>query len=133
VHGWHLKAGFPPIETKRSESEVLFAKQNVIMQNNPTNIKSDKLRALAKDLTREEPRAPDEEIGGFPKAARVLDKCRASLVGLQGEYQFGCPFDQSFFQETVISQEDFKEFVATGASDAEVGEWLGKNAHAPTH
>jgi hypothetical protein len=98
-----------------------------------TDTKTDKLRRLAKDLGQEEPRSSDEEIDGFPKAARVLDKCRASLLGLHGEYQFGCPFDQSFFQENGITQEDFKDIVATGATDEEVGEWLRRNAHPHVH
>ena len=83
-----------------------------------------KLEALAKDLGREEPRHANEELGGFKGAARCLDKCRATLVGRNGDFRYGCPMDQMFFEEAGIDANDFKEFVATGAADAEVEEWL---------
>ena len=85
---------------------------------------SDKVKALARDLTREEPRSPYEELGGEQFAARALDKCRATLAGCAGEYKFGCPMDQHFFTETGIDENEFKEFVATGASDEEVARWI---------
>ena len=87
-----------------------------------------KLRQFGKDLRRQEPRDADETLAGFEGAARCLDKCRASLLGLEGEYQYGCPMDQSFFREAGISKEEFREIVASGASDEEVEEWL--TAHA---
>ena len=83
-----------------------------------------KVRELARDLRREEPRSAYDELGGEPYASRALDKCRATLVGTNGDYQFGCPLDQHFFQETGIDQQRFADFVATGASDFEVGEWI---------
>lgn len=92
----------------------------------------DDLKALAKDLRQEEPRPADEELGGLEGGARVLDKCRASLVGWEGEYEFGCPFDQSFARNAGIDLNDFKDIVATGASDDEVASWLRQNAHAPS-
>lgn len=36
---------------------------------------SDKLRLLARDLTREFPRSPRETLGGYVIAARAVDKC----------------------------------------------------------
>jgi hypothetical protein len=51
----------------------------------------EKLKGLAKDLRNEEPRYASKELAGFQGAARCLDKCRASLLGWQGEYQYGCP------------------------------------------
>ena len=89
-----------------------------------------KVKELARDLRREEPRAAEEELGGEPMAARTLDKCRAALVGWNGEYRFGCPMDQHLFEETGISQADFQTFVATGATDDEVGEWVAQHAGA---
>ena len=79
---------------------------------------------LAKDLRKQEPRSPDEELGGFPLAARCLDKCRATLVGWLGDYTYGCPMDQEFLTAAGISAGEFKAFVATGATDAEVGQWI---------
>jgi hypothetical protein len=88
----------------------------------------EKVRELARDLRMEEPRSAYDELGGEPYAARALDKCRAMLAGTNGEYEFGCPLDQHFFAETGIDMERFAEFVATGASDLEVGQWIREQA-----
>ncbi|MGN6552919.1 MAG: DUF5069 domain-containing protein [Verrucomicrobiota bacterium] len=91
----------------------------------------DDLKQLAKDLRQEEPRPADLELGGLEGGARVLDKCRATLVGTEGEFQFGCPFDQSFARNAGIDLNEFKDIVATGASDEEVADWLRLNARSP--
>lgn len=90
-----------------------------------------KLKKLAKDLRKEEPRHASARLGGFEGAARCLDKCRATLVGWQGEFSYGCPMDQMFFLEAGIDKEQFKDIVATGASDDEVEQWLKENAGRP--
>lgn len=87
-----------------------------------------RVKQLARDLRKEEPRPAHEELGGESHAARCLDKCRASLVGWSGEYVFGCPMDQHFFQETGINSEEFRSMVATGATDEEVGRWIEEHA-----
>ena len=84
----------------------------------------------AKDLRREEPRSPEEKLGGFSLAARCVDKCRATLVGTQGDYSYGCPMDQKFLNAAGIGAEELKAFVATGASDEEVAAWIQEHAHA---
>jgi len=89
---------------------------------------SEKLKTLAKDLTKDFPRSPREMIGGYVLAARMLDKCRATLNGTVGEYHFNCPLDNVFLSFTGINADEFKDFVATGANDEEVGEWI--KAHA---
>ncbi len=61
-------------------------------------------------------------------AARALDKCRATLANSNGEYHFNCPLDNIFFDFAGISGEDFKSFVATGATDGEVEEWIAQHA-----
>jgi hypothetical protein len=94
------------------------------------NTNLDNVRKHARDLRREEPRSPSEELGGFELAARCLDKCRATLVGWQGEYLYGCPMDQEFLSTSGIDQEDFKAFVATGATDTEVDGWIREHAAA---
>ena len=83
-----------------------------------------KLRTLAKDLRTDEPRHVSARLAGFEGAARCLDKCRASLLGWQGDYQYGCPMDQMFFREAGIDKDEFKNLVATGAADVEVERWL---------
>jgi hypothetical protein len=86
------------------------------------------VKKLAKDLRREEPRDPSERLGGLEKAARCLDKCRATLVGQQGDFIYGCPMDRSFLDKAGVGVEEFKQFVATGANDAEVENWLQERA-----
>ncbi|HEY9688101.1 MAG TPA: DUF5069 domain-containing protein [Coleofasciculaceae cyanobacterium] len=85
---------------------------------------SDKLKSLAKDLTKDFPRSPRETLGGYVIAGRTLDKCRSTLAGINGEYHFNCALDKIFFEFAGISAEDFQNFVATGATDEEVGAWI---------
>lgn len=86
------------------------------------------LKLLAKDLTKEYPRSPRETLAGYVIAARMLDKCRAVLAGTAGEYHFDCPLDNQFLGFTGIGAEQFKAFVATGATDAEVATWIEQNS-----
>lgn len=94
----------------------------------PTVVVSEKLKSLAKDLTRDFPRSPRETLGGYVLAARMLDKCRATLNQTNGEYHFNCPLDKRILEFTGIDADAFKDFVATGASDQEVGEWIKSHA-----
>jgi Domain of unknown function (DUF5069) len=61
-------------------------------------------------------------------AARALDKCRAVLVGWEGDYHSNCPLDQTWLKFAEIAYGAFRLFVASGATDDEVAEWIGKNA-----
>ena len=88
----------------------------------------DKLKLLAKDLTKEFPRSPRELLAGYVITARAVDKCRAVLVGTAGEYHSGCPLDAMFLDFAGIAYDQFKEFVATGATDAEIADWIQKTA-----
>jgi hypothetical protein len=97
-----------------------------LTQANPVKPSVKALNAL--DLSKEPPRSPRETLGGYIIAARVLDKCRAHLSGTPGEYDFDCFMDNLFFDFTGIQAEDFKTFVATGASDEAVGEWIREHA-----
>lgn len=92
----------------------------------------EKVKRLARDLRTEEPRSAEAELAGYPLAARCLDKCRASLVGWQGEFMYNCPMDQQFLSEAELDAEEFKQFVSTGASDQEVADWIKEHAHART-
>lgn len=89
---------------------------------------NEKLKLLAKDLSKSVPRSARETLGGYVIAARTLDKCRAVLAGTEGEYHFDCPLDNFFFGFAEIKGDDFKAFVATGATDGEVAEWIQQNA-----
>jgi len=67
-------------------------------------------------------------LAGYVIAGRVLDKCRAVIAGTNGEYNFDCPLDNTFLSFTGIMADDFKEFVATGATDEQVAGWIKANA-----
>ena len=82
----------------------------------------------AKDLTKDYPRSPRETLAGYVIAARAVDKCRAVLAGTGGDYHSGCPVDALFLDFAEIPYEKFRNFVATGATDTEIGEWIQKNA-----
>lgn len=86
------------------------------------------VKKLAKDLRSQEPRDPSDKLAGFEKAARCVDKCRATLVGQHGEFIYGCPMDRSFLSSVGLGVEEFKQLVATGATDQEIETWLQQNS-----
>lgn len=86
------------------------------------------LKLLAKDLTKNYPRSPRETLAGHVIAARMLDKCRAVLAGTSGEYHFNCPPDRQFLDFTGIDADQFRDFVATGADDAGVADWITRHS-----
>lgn len=90
----------------------------------------EKVKLLACDLrdSKEYPRSPRETLGGYVLAARALDKCRAVLVGRQGEYHSNCPLDQQWLKFAEIDYNAYRSFVATGATDDEVATWIGEHA-----
>jgi hypothetical protein len=88
----------------------------------------EKLKLLAKDLTKEYPRSPRETLGGYVLAARCIDKCRAVLNGTQGEYHYACPLDHRWLKFAEINPEELKAFVATGATDEEIANWVQQHA-----
>jgi hypothetical protein len=88
----------------------------------------EKLKLLAKDLTKDFPHSPRETLGGYVIAARAVDKCRAVLAGTGGEYHSGCPVDDMFLSFAGIPYQKFREFVGTGATDSEIGDWIQKTA-----
>lgn len=88
----------------------------------------EKIKLLAKDLTKEFPRSPRETLAGYVLAARTVDKCRSVLADCAGDYHSGCPLDNMFLNFVEIPYEQFKEFVATGATDEEIATWIEKTA-----
>jgi len=87
----------------------------------------EKVKLLAFDLRdgREFPRSPRETLAGYVLAARAVDKCRAVLVGWQGEYHSNCPLDQIWLKFAEIDYAEFRVFVASGATDDEIATWIG--------
>ena len=90
----------------------------------------EKVKLLARDLWngKEFPRSPRETLGCYVLAARAVDKCRAVLVGWQGEYHSNCPLDQTWLKFAEIDYNVYRSFVATGATDDEVAAWIGEHA-----
>ena len=93
----------------------------------------DKLRSLALDLNQTAPRSPYAPLGAsFPAvAARLVDKCRAELLGRAGSYHYNCPMDRRFFAATGLEPAALRDFISTGADDVEVASWMRAHTKAP--
>jgi hypothetical protein len=93
----------------------------------------DKLRSLALDLNQTAPRSPYAPLeASFPAvAARLVDKCRAELLGQAGSYHYDCPMDRRFFAATGIDPAALRDFISTGADDVEVASRMRARAKAP--
>jgi hypothetical protein len=90
----------------------------------------EKVKLLARDLRdgKEYPRSPRQTLGGYVLAARAVDKCRAVLAGSEGEYHSNCPLDQIWLKFAEIDYNEFRSFVATGATDDEIAAWIPEHA-----
>ncbi len=90
----------------------------------------DIVKSLARDLRddKESPRMPRETLAGYALATRAVDKCRAVLVGWEGEYISNCPLDQRWLRFAGVDYEAFKSVVATGATDEEIAHWIDEHA-----
>jgi hypothetical protein len=78
------------------------------------------------DLTQRAPRSEKIRLGGYAMLPRILDKARASSVGKAGDYVYGNPMDQFFFEFTGITQEQLLERVKGGAGDWAVLLWVNE-------
>lgn len=77
-----------------------------------------KLTEVAKGLRIEYPSSPHKMLGGYVILVRCLDKCRAYLVGTNGDYNFWpCSLSVELEVFTEVDHEKFKDLVATGATD----------------
>ncbi len=86
----------------------------------------------SKDLTKQAPRSPYEQINGFAILPRAIDKCRASIAGTNGDYHSNCPLDQVLFAFKGIDAAEFKAYVGEGHSDEEIGQWVMEHGKAMT-
>jgi hypothetical protein len=77
-----------------------------------------------KDLTKEAPRSPYDELGGYAILPRTIDKCRSVIAGMQGEYHFNCPLDKALFGFKELDAEDFKSFIEAGHDDNEILDYV---------
>lgn len=88
----------------------------------------DKVRAQAIDLNTGYPRSAKETLADYAIAARAVDKCRAELAGINGEYHYACPLTKIWTDWAEIDIDALRTFVATGATDGEIATWV--RAHA---
>jgi len=85
------------------------------------------------DLNQRPPRSPRCRLGGYVLLPRMLDKCRATLRGINGEYHYNCPLDQHILNFLGLDPEELKSQVAMGKGDGEILEWIeatAQNKHA---
>jgi hypothetical protein len=115
---------------EKTISENLFADytRNGVLTLFMDNL--DTVRTLAPDLRTGYPRSPRETLAGYVLAARIVDKGRAALVGQLGEYHYGRnpSLDTVFFDFTGLTPEVLQAFLATGADDTAVADWIQTNA-----
>lgn len=85
------------------------------------------------DLRHNFPRSPRETLAGYVHLPRMLDKCRATLAGTQGEYIYPCPMDQRLLGFAGLTAEQFTSAVRSAKDDAALAEWFTKSAkpHSP--
>ena len=84
------------------------------------------------DLNKQAPHSPRKRLAGFAIASRTIDKCRASLVGKLGQYQYDCPLDNSLFSFKGITADQFKGAVQAAKDYDEMGVWLHANGTLKT-
>ena len=83
----------------------------------------------SKDLTREFPHSPLDELDGLPWLPRLIDKVRALQAGRLGDYTpFPCGGDRRFLEAARIEAAQLKAHIDSGAADPEIVAWV--KAHA---
>jgi len=85
-----------------------------------------------KDLTKEAPRSPKTQVGGYVILGRTLDKTRALLWSNIGEYHFDCPLDNMLFGWKGIVADEFKAEVEKGTNDEEMAKWIDSHGEKKT-
>ena len=84
----------------------------------------------ALDLTKQPPRSPYTQLGGFLMLARTIDKIRATLPGGNlGAYQLA-GFSQRMLEALGIPEDDLRAVVALASSDDDVLAWVQKHGEA---
>lgn len=75
------------------------------------------------DLREQFPRSVREKLAGYVHLARMIDKCRATIAGTQGDYIYPCPLDKRLLEFAGITAEQFTEAVR-GQLDQSIAEWF---------
>ncbi len=82
------------------------------------------------DLTRHPPRSPyDASVGGLFGLARMIDKGRAAIHQLLGQYKYAeeSGLDKKIAEFFGFSMGDFTDLIRAGRTDEEILEWLNEN------
>lgn len=82
----------------------------------------------APDLTMRPPRSTRSRLGGYAHLPRMLDKGRATLAGINGEFRYDSGMDQHIINFLGIDATALREELATGKGDGEILEWINANA-----
>jgi uncharacterized protein DUF5069 len=82
----------------------------------------------APDLTKRPPRSARTRLGGYAVLPRMLDKGRADIAGINGEFNYNCPLDQRFVNFVGIDPDALRTQLAAGKGDGEILEWVNAKA-----
>lgn len=82
----------------------------------------------APDLTKRPPRSVRVRLGGFVILPRMLDKGRAEIAGVGGEYHYNCPLDKHFLDFAGVDPVALRVQLSEGRGDGEILEWLSEHA-----
>lgn len=82
----------------------------------------------APDLTKRPPRSPRCRLGGYATLPRLLDKGRAEIAGLNGEFNYNAPLDQHIINFLGLDVAALREQLAAGKGDGEILEWVNTKA-----
>ena len=85
------------------------------------------------DLRTHFPRSMRATLAGWVHLARMIDKCRATLAGTEGEYIYPCPMDERLLDFAGITSEQFTAAVTANPTDEGVVDWFLRTArfHKP--
>ena len=74
-------------------------------------------------------------VAGYVHLGRMIDKCRAVLSGMEGEYIYPCPMDERLMDFAGITSEQFTAAVKANPTDEDVVAWFRQAAkpHPPEH
>jgi hypothetical protein len=67
-------------------------------------------------------------LGGFVILPRMLDKGRAEIAGLNGEYHYNCPLDAHFLSFVGVDPVALRLQLEAGRGDGEILEWIKANS-----
>ena len=85
------------------------------------------------DLRTHFPRSMRATLAGWVHLARMIDKCRATLAGTEGEYIYPCPMDERLLDFAGITSAQFTAAVTANPTDESVVDWFLRTArfHEP--